>query len=90
MENIQTTPETKKIVSEMVETAIKRLMAKGLHGLAHDVARKDPVIRLILQMLKAGESVGLDIKPWEVPRINSLIQDRLAKALYTISPGWWY
>jgi hypothetical protein len=59
----------------------------GIDGLASDVARKDPIIRLMLQLLHAASTSGLKLHPWHVPRIREAIKDRLARRLYTATQG---
>lgn len=87
LECLLTNPRTKKLVQKKVKRAMKRLAQKGLEGIAAEVARKDPVIKLILQLLQAGKLAGLDIKPWQIPRVREAIGDRLARTLYVIAQG---
>jgi hypothetical protein len=87
LENIQTNPETKRIVGEQVRRAMMIMERGGIMGLAERVARDSKVAMMVLKVIAAMQAAGLDVNPLQFPLMKSQILDRLGKQLWWISQG---
>lgn len=87
LECIQTNQRTIEIVRELTDDAMDLLEKRGMEGLVADVAKKDPIIRLMAQLVSLANQQGLDFHAWQVPRVRKAIEDKLGRRLYQISQG---
>lgn len=87
LENVQMNPRTKEITKGLIGKAMARLRTRGLDGLVADVARKDPVIKAILQLTQVAQTHGLKYHAYQVPRVAQATERKLSNTLWVNAQG---
>lgn len=87
LEVIRRTPRTEVLIKRLIDTSMRRLIARGVDGVAADVAKNDETLTLMMKIMSMAAMHGMKVHPMQIPRFKEAIMARMDSLLYATAVG---